>query len=595
MKSWIRCASLVVFAGVVATACSSSPTSTPASSSAPTASGTAAPVACDPAVPTVQTSTGPVCGTQQTTDSVTASAYLGVPYATPPIGPLRWRAPEPAQAWTQAYPATQTAQSCSQPTTTPTFTTYVGGEDCLYINVWTPATTAASPRPVVVYLPGGGFLTGGGDLPGYNGAYMAASQDVIVVNINYRLGALGFMRYQDNGADIPGNFGILDQQAAMQWVQDNAAAFGGNPQQVTIWGESAGAVSTALHLFAIPESAPLFRAAIMDSNISGPPLPTPTTAATVGTTFVELLCQYQTVSDCPRTQEWLRTVPIEAIMTAESSAAPAQGIHGLFLSAGPISWAPTVGVPPITAQPLLGYAAGMPAKPFVMGHNSQEGAFFTPEPAWMTVAEYQAWLTASFTTTGATAILDYASDGTRPYNASTYVFDVDKQMTPAAQAYMRAVTDGVIVSPNILTLQRVQAAMSKAGMPMIGYEFSNVSSFNYNDLPQCSPQSKNVCHSYELPFVFNNMVQESTAGWETLEVPEAERAVAVGMTKAWAGFVKDPSATGWGWPAITDPTAGPYVQFDTTTTTFTDAAARAHYDLWKPFLKAGIARMSSNG
>ncbi len=130
---------------------------------------------------------------------------------------------------------------------------------------------------------------------------------------------------------------------------------------------------------------------------------------------------------------------------------------------------------------------------------------------------------------------------------------------------------------------------------MIGYEFSNVSSFNYNDLPQCSPQSKNVCHSYELPFVFNNMVQESTAGWETLEVPEAERAVAVGMTKAWAGFVKDPSATGWGWPAITDPTAGPYVQFDTTTTTFTDAAARAHYDLWKPFLMAGIARMSSNG
>jgi carboxylesterase type B len=531
-----------------------------------------------------------VCGITEKNDGVTANAFLGIPFAAPPTGALRWAAPAPPANRTEVLAATTAASMCPQIITPVEFTEFDGAEDCLYLNVWTPQGATAAPKPVVVYIPGGGFLTGAGSLPGYNGAYLAASSDVVVVTINYRLGALGFMRYQGPDATIEGNFGIQDQMAALNWVKSNIASFGGDPSKLTMWGESAGAVSTALHLFSIPESNAMIRSAIMDSNVAGSPLPTAGASAQVGTDFVGLLCQYQTTPGCPKTVAWLRSLPLETIMTAENSAAPSQGIHGLFTSTNPISWAPTVGVAPIVGQPILGYQPGATAKPFVMGHNKDEGAFFTPQPQWMTATEYSQWLTASFGRVGAAAVLGYEAGGKKPYNPATYVFDPGAQMTPTAQAYMRVITDGLVASPNIVTSQRVGQQMAAANQPMLGYEFNYVASFNYNGLPQCSPQSLNVCHSYELPFAFNNMVQLNGSQWETVNVPEAERDLARTMAKAWTGFVKDPTASGWGYPAMTDPVKGPYVQFGSPVGSVEDMGSQVNFDLWKPFLAASIAR-----
>jgi carboxylesterase type B len=541
-----------------------------------------------------QTQSGEVCGLIQRSDGYSASAYLGVPYAAPPVGALRWVAPRPPNKWRGVRRATQYASLCTQPYGSPTFTGFKGSEDCLYLNIWTPVRPSASPRAVLVYIPGGGYLVGGGSLTPYSGAHIAARSDLDVVTINYRLGALGFLRYLGQGSSIQGNFGTLDQDAALEWVHRNIAHFGGDPSKVTLWGESAGAISTALHLFSIPRDHDMFRAAIMDSNVNGALLPTPSQAAQSGALFVNLLCQYQTTSGCPQTESWLRSRPLSTIMTAENSQLSPQGIHGLFLNTSPIAFEPIVGVAPITGQPLTGYQPNVAPKPFVMGHNKDEGGFFTPQPQWMTNAQYRAWLTAAFTSTGATAIQGYTVNGAKPYSAASYSYSAGAQMTPAAQAYMRVVTDGLVVSPNIMLTQNVQQKMATARLPMFGFTFNEVASFNYQGLPQCSPASRNVCHSYELPFVFNNLVQLEGSNTENSYVavqatPQEER-LAKTMAGAWAGFAKNPTAAGWGYRAIgTNPAAGPYIQFGQTIGPVNNVATNANFSLWQPILAAELA------
>jgi carboxylesterase type B len=550
-------------------------------------------VPCDRRAPVRATQSGKVCGTVQRRDGREVSAYLGVPYAAPPVGALRWAAPRPPRPWHGVRRASTYARLCAQPYGSPTLTGFKGSENCLYLNVWTPQAKSAAPRAVLVYVPGGGFLVGGGSLTPYSGAYLAASSNVVVVTINYRLGALGFLRYTGHRSGIAGNFGILDQDAALEWVHKNIAAFGGDPAKVTLWGESAGAVSTALHLFSIPAGNGTFRAAIMDSNVDGPLLPDAAQAAQSGAGFVHLLCQYQTTATCPETAGWLRSLPLQTIMTAENSQLSAEGIHGLFLNTSPITFGPTVGVKPITGQPLQGYHPGVRPKPFVMGHNQDEGGFFTPQPPWMTASQYTAFLTSSFTTAGADAILSYRVAGRRPYNPATYRYRPRAQMTPAAQAYMRVITDAFVAAPNLLLTQEVRQRIAAAGLPMFGYEFSEVANFNYQGLPQCSPASGNVCHSYELPFAFNNLSRiegTNTNEWYApVRGTAQERQLSRTMAGAWAGFAKNPTAAGWGYQGISDPATGPYAQFGQDVGVINNVSARANYSLWKPILDAEIA------
>ena len=199
--------------------------------------------------------------------------FADIPYAAPPVGPLRFRPPAPAQAWEGIRDATEPGPRCIQdPGADPEFGKQ-SDEDCLSLNVWTPAMKG-SPRPVMVWIHGGSFTGGSGKI--YDGRWLVSRGDVIVVTINYRLGTLGFLAHPALGppGDV-GNYGLQDQQAALRWVRDNIANFGGDPAKVTVAGESAGGMSVCDHLVA-PGSKGLFRAAIIQSAPCGAQADLPT-------------------------------------------------------------------------------------------------------------------------------------------------------------------------------------------------------------------------------------------------------------------------------------------------------------------------------
>jgi para-nitrobenzyl esterase len=190
--------------------------------------------------------------------------YKGIPFAAPPVGDLRWKAPQPAKSWEGVKPADKFAPAPFQGGNTPSGKS----EDCLYLNVWTPAKSAGDKVPVLVWIYGGGFSFGSTSEPGYSGEKLA-QKGVVLVSIAYRVGQLGFIAHPELSAESPdhvsGNYGLLDQIAALQWVKKNIAAFGGDPNKVTIFGESAGAISVSM-LCASPKAKGLFQGAISQSG-----------------------------------------------------------------------------------------------------------------------------------------------------------------------------------------------------------------------------------------------------------------------------------------------------------------------------------------
>jgi para-nitrobenzyl esterase len=190
-------------------------------------------------------------------------SFDGIPYAAPPVGDLRWAPPRPKAAWSGTRDATKPGSACPQTAgflgDAPSDT-----EDCLYLNVTTPRNTGGKKLPVMFWIHGGGFYSGSGSL--YGAERLAAQGKVIVVTLNYRLGVFGFLAHPALDKTTPsGDYGLQDQQAALRWVRDNAAAFGGDAKNVTLFGESAGGISTCSHL-ASPASAGLFQRAIIQSG-----------------------------------------------------------------------------------------------------------------------------------------------------------------------------------------------------------------------------------------------------------------------------------------------------------------------------------------
>lgn len=202
--------------------------------------------------------------------------YLGIPYAAAPVGERRWRAPLPAPAWEGTLRADRFAANCQQAPAPKALRAWTSeyliegpvSEDCLYLNVWTPTTPQQAALPVLVWIHGGGFSSGGATVPVYDGAGLAA-RGMVVVTINYRLGVYGFLSHpalrRENPARASGNYGLLDQVAALRWVRENIGAFGGDPARVTVAGQSAGAASVH-HLIAAPLAAGLFQRAIAESG-----------------------------------------------------------------------------------------------------------------------------------------------------------------------------------------------------------------------------------------------------------------------------------------------------------------------------------------
>lgn len=255
--SWVA----VLLAGLLAGGCASGKTAGDAAASAPDAP--------------VRTHAGLVTG--MATSQPGVRAYLGIPFAAAPVGELRWRPPRPPAQWTGVRAADRFAPACMQPGPAAfgpwTLEFLLRGpvsEDCLYLNVWTGAAPGAR-RPVFVYIYGGAFTSGSSDVPVYDGARLA-SRGLVVVTINYRVGALGFLAHPELTAESPehasGNYGLLDQVAALRWVRDDIAAFGGDPARVTIAGQSAGAMSVFL-LTASPLARGLFQRAVIESGPGG--------------------------------------------------------------------------------------------------------------------------------------------------------------------------------------------------------------------------------------------------------------------------------------------------------------------------------------
>ncbi|HFZ8994949.1 TPA: carboxylesterase/lipase family protein [Citrobacter freundii] len=212
---------------------------------------------------TIQTASGPVIGSQK--EGV--DSWLGLPYAAPPVAELRWQPPRPAASWTTPRKANALANRCPQNADLGGFAEAGGSEDCLYLNVYRPAGESKTGKklPVFVWIHGGALQVGqGGD---YNPDRIVSQEKSLVVTLNYRLGVLGFLAHPalDSEGHKSGNYGLMDQQAALRWVKQNISVFGGDPDNVTIAGESSGGNSVMAHIVA-PESAGLFRHVIAMSG-----------------------------------------------------------------------------------------------------------------------------------------------------------------------------------------------------------------------------------------------------------------------------------------------------------------------------------------
>ncbi|MBR9979990.1 MAG: carboxylesterase family protein [Desulfatitalea sp.] len=266
-----------------------------------------------PADPVRETTQGPVRGVEEDT----LLAFRGIPYAAPPVGALRFAPPEPAPERADTLDAREFCSACPQVGGSFGATSYE--EDCLYLNIFTPK--GDGPYPVMVWIHGGAFIVGSGADPGYDATRLVA-EDVILVTVNYRLGALGFLPHAALTAENPavgsGNYGLMDQQAALQWIQANIAPFGGDPENVTLFGESAGGHSVMSHLVS-PTAEGLFHRVIVQSGSYNPgQLPLMFGEALVGTPFtISAGC---TSADPAETAACLRDLSVEDVLTAQGDA-----------------------------------------------------------------------------------------------------------------------------------------------------------------------------------------------------------------------------------------------------------------------------------
>lgn len=300
--------------------------------------------------------------------------FRGIPFAAPPVGALRFRGPLAPAAWIGVREAKALGSAAPQVGPVhPVIRGVIGAigrsqsQDCLYLNVWTPASDRKR-RPVMVWIHGGAFVLGSGGTRMYDGARLARRGDVVVVTINYRLGALGFLDWRSlaSSAETPEmNLGIRDQIAALAWVRDNVEAFGGDPENVTVFGESAGAMSAGT-LLGIPSARPLFHKAILQSgalhNVSRESKSRRSAryfADALGLDSLSL--------------EVLQSLPVTEIMRAQAAATV-----GIGLDDGMMAWQPSVDGDLIPEQPLAALERGdARAKPLLIGTNRDEIKLFT--------------------------------------------------------------------------------------------------------------------------------------------------------------------------------------------------------------------------
>lgn len=491
----------------------------------------------------IETTHGTLRGTAE--DGV--ARFLGVPFAAPPVGPLRFRPPRPPEAWTGVRPATSFGPVSAQ---NPSLMDALFGaeseqwnEDCLFLNVWTPSVpgtaAAADPLPVMVWIHGGGFEMGSGSSPLYHGESFARS-GVVLVTINYRLGALGFLELGslDEAERGSGLVGMLDQVAALEWVRDNIAAVGGDPGNVTVFGESAGAFSVGL-LLAMPRARGLFQRAVVQSG-SASGAKTPDDAA--GDTAEFLAAAGMS------TVEELRAAPVEQLLAAHASLGAARMAdpesvierHGNPLAFLPFR--PVADGVELPHDPLGAIAAGSAAGvPLVVGTNLEEWKLFALMSPSASDPEDLARRTALVTDDPDGALAAYAADhpGASPADVecallTDVIFRIPASNLADAQA------------PHAPVWQYRFDWRSPAWGGMVG-----------------------AAHALEIPFVFD-LVEDQRL--HVFVGPDAPRPLARNMHESWAAFARDgvPAAAGLpDWPTVDRP-GRPVLLLDTEATVADD-------------------------
>jgi para-nitrobenzyl esterase len=413
----------------------------------------------------VMTDKGPVEGTIVGS----SRAYLGIPFAAPPVGALRWKPPAPHAAWTETRKATTKRLPCVQ--RSPLGGGLVSGsrEDCLTLNVWRPDKPGRPALPVLVWIHGGGFTIGSGGDPDYDGQNLSEASGAVVVTLNYRLGPFGFLglselKAEDTAHPSTGNYGLEDQRAALLWVKANTAAFGGDPGNVTIFGESAGGISVCDHLVS-PKSKGLFQRAIIES---GPcdTLATEANATAQGAGISKTLgCEGTGVLAC------MRGKSAEDVM----NAVPMETGGGFRLSFAPVL--DGYNLPDVPSKLLK--AGSFEKVPTILGSNADEGTLFfvLGDTTIADDAAFEAYVEKSYPGHGKEVVSRYPS--------ATY--------GSAQKAAMAAFGDGGFVCPTRQTAR----ALVAAGAPAFLYHFTYV------------PEGALVgnlgsFHSAELKFVFGN-------------------------------------------------------------------------------------------
>lgn len=461
----------------------------------------------------VQTTLGPVQGH---VNELGMNEWKGLPYAKPPMGALRWQNPQSPEAWTEVYNADVNVNGCPQLCNLPpgNCPAYGTSEDCLYMSVFAPSTVSEDPEgyPVMFWIHGGAFTQGLGNAALYNGSTFAQN-GVISVVINYRLGALGFMASES----MTGNYGILDQRLAMEWTRDNIKAFGGNPNKVTIAGQSAGGMSVGVHLIS-PGSAGLFSASIQESNPLGLPFHTKESANSNAKDVFEYLgCEADDV-------ECMMTKSADEIVDAQNHAIKLD-FDTLLLNFLP--FAPMV-VPggEIPEQPLTGLAAGnmKTLGPMMQGTMYDEGQLFVYELFTKPLSEeaYKIVVDGVFGLKASRRILQ------------KYPFDIVPGSVDGREALNVLATDLIFYCPLRNVTQGYHKALGLTQAPSTYvYRFKHVLSFDCwgPDYQFCVGIA---CHGSELPFVFNVFTDGETVDYSP---NEDEIQLTADMGNAWTNFI----------------------------------------------------------